>query len=614
MLAHLKIRMKSKEDITKETRLWREVNDIDTICTKLGLPYETQQLSVRIYNRATYVREFEHESLRNILIGVTIYCGCKLSKINCPVIDICAHAKITVTELRKGHQIFLNNWDYISGVTDKYAPRDKEGRFPNYKLQPNERIPQSSMRQESSVSKRSSPTQLQLLLQQPPPNQLKRALNSAYQALTNEKIANGNLMLKNDHQHALNNQIRSNCYSEFPGGQILQPNGLTPKLMDPRLENRYWEGTVLENCPTPFTIRSAGQRNVGTDPHPLTNSCNATRKCHLMYSKTDNSGMAQSSIVATCVNGTIPNGIMNTNPKTVTNPFKIPVSHQLKRDLITASNMIRDSVKRNQLITDHILNGIRPRDGHQIAPHAQVVPSHMSGTLLTRNQIDSDSTSGRAPSLAVDPNLTTNSHIPITPNRPFLWKRRRLSPTSYEGHCSGEPESKLRAIQNDMSRECASAQDSKSEPLIVPTSLVNRNQTRAVMTKEQTVEALQALETTSNRGTNEANGAKTTHETNKTNEKILTHETNTTNEGERSVTSTGDPTRIQSVNYHSKLYTKPKVKLAQLKLTIAHAPWHVRTNFSDRTQGINHSDYHLMEDVSDNPFEANEDSQLVVID
>ena len=599
MLAHLKNRMKSNEDVMKETRLWREVNDIDTICTKLGLPYETQQLSVRIYNRATYVREFEHDSLRNILIGVTIYCGCKLSKTNCSVIDICAHAKITVLELRKGYQIFLNNWDYISGVADMYTPRDKEGRFPNYKPQPNERISQPSMRQESLVSKRSSPIQLQLLLQQPIPNHLKHAFNCAHQALTDGKIANGNLMLSNDHQHALNGQMLSNCYSAFPGGQILQPNGLAPKLMDPRLENRYWEGIVMEKYPMSFTIRSAGQRNVGTDPHHLTNSCNATGKCHLMCSKTDHSGMAQSSIVTTCANATNPNGTMNTNPKTVTNPFKTPVSHPLKRDLVTASNMIRDSIKWNHLIIDHVLNGIRPRDGHQIAPHVQVTPSHMSGTLSARNQINSigsDSTPGRTLSPAVDPNLTTNSHIPITPNRPFLWKRRRSSPISFDGHWLGEPESKLRAIQNDMSRECASAQDSKSEPLIIPTSLVNTNQTRAVMTKEQTVEACQALETTPNHGTN------------------TTHETNKTNEVERSVTSTSDPARIQSVNYHSKLYTKPKVKLSQMRLTTAHAPWHVRTNFSDRNRGIDHSDYHLVKEASDNPFKANEDSQLVVID
>lgn len=104
------------------------------------------------------------------------------------------------------------------------------------------------------------------------------------------------------------------------------------------------------------------------------------------------------------------------------------------------------------------------------------------------------------------------------------------------------------------------------------------------------------------------------NEANTANETIPTHGTKTTNEVERSLTSTGDPTRIQSVNYHSKLYIKPKVKLAQTRLTAAHAPWHVRSNFSDRTQGIDHSDYHLVKELSDNQFEADEDSQLVVID
>ena len=129
MLAYMKTRLRedllpkekqSQEDSDNDVILWRESHRIDDIASALQIPYHCQQLVVKIYNRASKVKEFKGNSgeMRSVLIATSFYTAYKLCRIPVNSDNICLRCGISFEQLKQGYNIFMENWTAIQVTSE----------------------------------------------------------------------------------------------------------------------------------------------------------------------------------------------------------------------------------------------------------------------------------------------------------------------------------------------------------------------------------------------------------------------------------------------------------------------------------------------------------------
>lgn len=111
---------KSQEGSDNDVILWRECHKIDDIASALQVPYYCQQLVVKIYNRASRVKEFGESSLemRSVLIATSFYTAYKLCRIPVNSDNICFRCGISFEQLKHGYNIFMENWAAIQVISE----------------------------------------------------------------------------------------------------------------------------------------------------------------------------------------------------------------------------------------------------------------------------------------------------------------------------------------------------------------------------------------------------------------------------------------------------------------------------------------------------------------